>query len=84
MYTHAEALDGPLIAMCIIFNREETFRQEFSTLGNVSSLLPPSVHVMALTATATCSSRKAICQTLGMNKPVLYLNLRTSQTSSIV
>ncbi len=34
-------------------------------------MLPPSVHVMALTATATLSSHRTICHTLVMSKPVL-------------
>ena len=56
-----------IVATC----RGDTFRREFSNIGNVRSLLPPSTHVMALTATATFTSRKSIYRTLGMSKTVI-------------
>lgn len=40
-------------------------------LGEVRSLLPPHVHIMALTATATRSLRTSVGNTLGMVRPVL-------------
>ena len=43
---------------------------EFANLGDIASLLP-SIHTMALTATATISTRKAVCRSLGMKKPVI-------------
>ena len=49
--------------------RGETFRKEFAKLGEVRSLLPHGVHVMALTATATKTSRRDICKKLGMVNP---------------
>ena len=39
---------------------------EFSHLGEVRSLLPPNVKIMALTATATITLRSEICGVLGM------------------
>ena len=39
---------------------------EFSHLGEVQSLLPPNVNIMALTATATITLRSEICGVLGM------------------
>lgn len=54
--------------MCIY--RGDSFRVEFSNLGEIASLLP-SVNTMALTATATIATRRAICHSLGMKKPVI-------------
>ncbi len=42
------------------------FRKAFSQLGDVRSILPENVRVMALTATATRETRKAVCRTLGI------------------
>ena len=51
--------------------RGETFRAAFSQVGEVRSLIPKTVHVMALTATATKETRKAVCRKLGMTDPVI-------------
>ncbi len=40
-------------------------------MGEVRSLIPDHVHCMALTATATKTTRKAICNVLGMHKPFI-------------
>ena len=45
--------------------------KEFSHLGDVRSLIPASVKVMALTATATRSSWGDICKVLGMAIPTI-------------
>ena len=42
------------------------FRTEFANLGEVRSLIPEYVHIMALTATATTKSRRDICKILSM------------------
>ena len=42
------------------FNRGDDFRTDYGRPGELRALLPPSVHVMALTATATRSSRDKI------------------------
>ena len=52
-------------------NRGESFRKEFSHLGDVRSLIPETVHVMALTATATTTTRHEIIKTLRMVRPVV-------------
>ena len=44
----------------------DEFHQEFRHLGEVSSMLPKHVKVMALTATATKSLHKSVCTILGM------------------
>ncbi len=58
------------VTMTSLF-RGDTFRHEFAHLGEVHSLLPEGVHTMALTATATRSSRRSICRVLGMRKTVV-------------
>ena len=45
--------------------------EEFANLGEIRSLIPSNIQLMALTATATKQSRQAICHTLGMKKPVV-------------
>ena len=52
-----------------IFNRGETFRKEFLSIGEARSLVPDNVRMMALTATATRTTRQQICRRLGMVKP---------------
>ena len=51
--------------------RGEEFRKEYLRLGEVWSILPQSVHVMALTATATKTLRKDVCDILDMKDSVL-------------
>ena len=45
--------------------------KEFGKLGEVRSLIPPTVHVIAMTATATTHITKRIIDILGMNSPVI-------------
>ena len=49
----------PLSCHVTIFIRGTTFRHVLARVGGVCSLIPSSVHVMALTATATSSDRIA-------------------------
>lgn len=56
--------------VCFSYCRGDSFRREFSNIGELSSLLP-SVNIMALTATATTLTRKAICRSLGMKKTII-------------
>lgn len=51
--------------------RGDDFRKEYSRLGDVRSILPPKVNVMALTATATKKLREEICTTLKMKNPTV-------------
>ena len=50
----------------ILYFRGESFRCEFSRLEEVRSILPCTVNVMALTATASATLRRSITWTLGM------------------
>ena len=49
--------------------RGDEFRREFSHLGEVRSLVPDRVNLMALTATATKSLRSDVCKLLGVRDP---------------
>ena len=53
------------------------FRKEFSRLGEVRSLIPPHVHMIALTVTATFSTRNKVITTLRMVDPYIHLTLHT-------
>lgn len=52
-------------------HRGDTFRPEFSHLGEVRSIIPDNVHVMALTATATKTTRAEIIKILDMQTPMI-------------
>ena len=49
------------------------FRKEFGRLGELRGFFPTDVHTMALTATASKSTRKFVSNALGMEKPHLVI-----------
>ena len=51
--------------------RGECFRREFGKLGEIRSLIPQHVNLLALTATATVSTRSKIIRILGMKDPAV-------------
>ena len=55
----------PLPIVC----RGDDFRVEFFHLGEVQSLIPQKVNIMALTATATRTLRSDVCHVLRMKDP---------------
>ena len=60
------------VCVCLLcFCRGDEFRPEYSKLGEVRSLIPPGVRFMALTATASKSSREHISRSLYMRRPAL-------------
>ena len=59
----------PLSCHVTIFIRGTTFRHLLARVGEVRSLIPSSIHVMALTATATSSDRIAVMQMMGLHNP---------------
>ena len=71
----------------VLFNRGDDFREDFARLGEIRSIIPSHVNVMALTATATVSTRLAVSKTLCMISPsVIYVpptkkNIRYSVSS---
>jgi superfamily II DNA helicase RecQ len=52
----------PVLLLC----SSESFRHEFSRLGELQSVIPDHVNVMALTATATKTTRNWIIKSLDM------------------
>ena len=58
-----------LLFYFIFYTRGKDFRKEFCSIGEVRSLIHENVQFMALTATATSSSRAEICSILGMKQP---------------
>ena len=66
--------------------RGDSFRKEFAKIGEVRSILPLKVNVMALTATATKSTRQVVCKKLGMRNPVVINQSpnKTNITYSVV
>ena len=55
--------------------RGDKFRTEFSHLDEIRSIIPETVRVMALTATATLATRKFIIKSLIMQKPdIIYVS----------
>ena len=52
--------------MLLYHFRGLTFRKAFARIGEVRSIIPQRVYVMALTATATKATRRCIIQKLGM------------------
>ena len=51
------------------FYRGDEFRVEFARLGEVRSLIPKYVNILALTATATKSTREVVIKLLNMKNP---------------
>ena len=50
--------------------RGDNFRREFSRLGEIRSILPSHVNILAMTATATASLRRCVIKTLGLRNIV--------------
>ena len=55
----------------IFIIRGIAFRKEFSKLGDLRGFFPTLLNIMALTATASTSTRKEVIELLGMQKPVI-------------
>ena len=58
-----------LLNECFDFYRGENFRREFLSLDEIRSSVPETVRVMALTTTATKSTRLFIIKILCMQSP---------------
>ena len=60
--------------LTLIFNvscRGDDFRVTFSSIGDVRSLIPDNVHIVALTATVTTDSFHIIAERLSLKDPLL-------------
>ena len=59
--------------LCFPF-RGDSFRREVTHLGETRSVVPESINLMALTATATLCTRRFITRSLSMINPaVVYI-----------
>lgn len=57
---------------CLVFDpRGESFREEYAKLGELRSIAPDEVNFMALTVTASPSTRECIFRSLCMLQPVI-------------
>jgi len=54
-----------------MLNRGDEFRTAFSLIGELWSLFPTSVHLLALTATATCPTLKTVKERLSLQDPII-------------
>jgi len=52
-------------------SKGDDFREDFARLGEIRSLILKHVNILALTATATKPTRKAVIKRLNMQKPVI-------------
>ena len=52
-----------------VLHREESFRHAYTRFGEIRSLIPSTVNVMALAAMASRETVKTIVKTLGMKTP---------------
>ena len=61
--------------LCVFFFcRGDSFRREFARIGEIRSIVPSNVKVMALTTTATALTRKVVISRLCMNDPfIIYV-----------
>ena len=66
----ALSLDKSVLCMHALC-RGDSFRMEFSHLGEIRSIVPRDVDLMALTAIATLSTRKYIIGYLSMQDPAI-------------
>ena len=67
---------------CLQLFRGESFRSVLKRIGEVRSLLPRGVNVMALTATATKAIRLSVSRTIGLNNP--YVLTRSPCKSNLI
>ena len=60
-----------IIKMFSHFCRGDSFRTTFAELGQLRSIVPENVHVMALTATATKDTLEVVISRLSLKNPVI-------------
>ena len=64
-----------VVIVVVVVLRGESFRKDFSDLGEIRSIVPRRVRLMALTATATLSTRKFIIKNLNMQDTAIVYNI---------
>jgi len=67
MSLNYNAIASDLNALC----RGDDFCTAFSSIGDVRSLVPDNVHIVALTATVTVESFSTIAERLSLKSPAL-------------
>ena len=70
-----------IIVYWYITCRGYSFRRSFSRLGEIRSIVPASINVMALTATASKATVKIILRTLGMRRNVHTISVNPSKAN---
>ena len=75
-----------VIASVPCLYRDDSFRPEFSRIGDIRSIKPSDVRIMALTATATNTTRKVVISRLCMEDPVIVYvpPTKTNITYSVI
>ena len=54
-----------------MYNRGDEFRKAFAAIGELRSIIPSHVNIMALTATATCETFDAVMKRLSLSEPMI-------------
>ena len=62
---------GCKFIQCGFLCRGDEFRTIFAKLGNIKSLLPDKVNILALTATATVETLECVVSRLAMDRPIV-------------
>lgn len=57
--------------MLLLLFRGDDFRMVHSQIGDLRSILPERVHILALTATLTTTVFKAVKERLSLNDPAI-------------
>ena len=57
--------------LIVCFFRGDEFRTDYASLGELRSLIPSSVNIMALTATATLNTFEIVKERLSLHEPVI-------------
>ena len=60
-----------ILFICNYFYRGDDFRVAFSQLGELRSIIPSNVHVLALRATATSETLAVVTRRLSLHNPVV-------------
>ena len=62
-----------IVIILVFIHRGSTFREALLRIGEVHSIIPENIPVMALTATATHNLRTQLAELIGMKKPVMVV-----------
>ena len=71
MLRHGKSMFCYIYNLFHYINRGDSFIVTYSQLGDIRSLLPSNIHIIALTATATKETLKVVSNRLSLESPVL-------------